>query len=286
MRTVTTIDEFRREVDRARLAGATVGFVPTMGFLHAGHMSLVERARGENGFVAVSIFVNPAQFAPTEDLDAYPRGPERDVAMLESAGVGVLFAPAVEEMYPEGFATTVEVTGELTEILCGASRAGHFKGVTTVVAKLFAVTAPCTAYFGQKDFQQLIVVKRMARDLDFAVTVVSCPTVREPDGLALSSRNAYLTEAQRAIAPALRWALAAAAQVVSEGEEDPRKVESVARAVLDDEPLWQVEYVQVRDAQTLGAVESIVGPVVIAGAGRLGKARLIDNVVVAPGTLG
>jgi pantoate--beta-alanine ligase len=282
MRTVTDPAALRALLREERRAGRTVGFVPTMGFLHEGHMSLVERARGENEVVVVSIFVNPTQFGPGEDYEAYPRDPDHDAALLDEAGADLLFIPSPEAMYPEGFATHVEVAG-LSDIMCGAFRPGHFRGVATVVAKLFSSVGPARAYFGEKDYQQLIVIKRMVADLDMPVEVVGCPTVREADALALSSRNVYLSAPERAMAPALHKALVAAADLVAQGESDPARVRDAALAILDAEPSWAVEYVEVRDAETLAAVERIERRVVIAAAGRLGKARLIDNVVVAPG---
>jgi pantoate--beta-alanine ligase len=281
METVTTVAELQRRLAAARRGGRTVGFVPTMGALHEGHLSLVRRAGAENDDVVVSVFVNPRQFGPGEDFERYPREPEHDAALLEGAGARYLFLPSVEEIYPPGFATTVSVDS-LAEMMCGLSRPGHFAGVATVVARLFGIVGECRAYFGEKDYQQLAIVKRMARDLALPVEVTACETVREPDGLAMSSRNVYLTDAQRAAAPALSRALEAAARAIREGEREPGSVRREALAVLDAEPLWTIEYVEVRDAETLADVGRVAAPVVIAAAGRLGKTRLIDNVVVAP----
>lgn len=281
MRTVTEPARLRALLDEERRAGRTVGFVPTMGFLHEGHMSLVQRACAENDVAVVSVFVNPTQFGPGEDYEAYPRDPDRDAAMLADAGIELLFAPTPGAMYPEGFCTDVEVQG-ISDIMCGASRPGHFRGVATVVAKLFGIAGPCRAYFGEKDYQQLAVIKRMAADLDMPVEVIGCPTVREPDGLAMSSRNVYLSAPERAMAPALHRSLVAAADLVARGETDPARVRGAVLAVLAAEPSWSIEYVDVRDAETLAGVDGIDREVVIAAAGRLGRARLIDNVVVAP----
>ncbi len=280
MRTVETIAGLRELTDAARAAGGTVGLVPTMGFFHAGHRSLMEHARAECDLVVVTSFVNPTQFGPNEDLSAYPHDPEGDTALAAAAGVDVLFVPGGEEMYPDGPPrTTVHVAG-LTEGLCGAARPTHFDGVTTVVTKLFSIVGPCRAYFGRKDFQQLAVVTRMAADLNLPVTVVGCPLVREADGLAMSSRNAYLTADERAAAPALHAALLAGADAVRAGERDAAGVASVVRDRIAQEPRLAPEYVEVRTAAELQPVASLTGPVVVAVAARLGRARLIDNVLL------
>jgi len=280
MRTVTTIDAVRDETAAARAPGGTVGLVPTMGYFHAGHRSLMDAARADCDLVVVSSFVNPTQFGPYEDLGAYPRDPERDAAIASAAGVDVMFAPTVEEMYPDGPPVTTVHVARLTQGLCGAARPTHFDGVTTVVAKLFSIVGPSRAYFGRKDFQQLAVVRRMAADLDLPVTVVGCPLVREPDGLALSSRNAYLTRAERAAAPVLYRALVAAADAVAAGEREATVVAEAVRSTVASEPAVALEYVEVRTTDGLEPVESIFGAVVVALAARLGRARLIDNVVV------
>lgn len=280
MRTVETIGGLRELTDAARAAGGTVGLVPTMGFFHAGHRSLMEHARAECDLVVVTSFVNPTQFGPNEDLSAYPHDPEGDTALAAAAGVDVLFVPGGEEMYPDGPPrTTVHVAG-LTEGLCGAARPTHFDGVTTVVTKLFSIVGPCRAYFGRKDFQQLAVVTRMAADLNLPVTVVGCPLVREADGLAMSSRNAYLTADERAAAPALHAALLAGADAVRAGERDAASVASVVRDRIAQEPRLAPEYVEVRTVAELVPVTSLTGPVVVAVAARLGRARLIDNVLL------
>ena len=262
---------------RATLADTTdVGFVPTMGALHDGHMSLVERARAESGTVAVSIFVNPLQFAAGEDLEAYPRDEERDLALCREAGVDVVFVPSVEEMYPEGRATKV-VVGRITDVLEGAARPGHFDGVATVVAKLFNIIGPARAYFGQKDAQQLAVLRRMVADLSFPLELVVCPTVREPEGLALSSRNAYLDEGQRTQALALHHALQEG-KLELEGTREPSAAEEKMWLSLSGADGVLPEYAAAVDPDDFGPAE---GPrVLLAVAARVGQARLIDNLLV------
>lgn len=262
-------------------AGGAVGFVPTMGYLHDGHRSLAAAARADarNRLVAASIFVNPLQFAPTEDLAAYPRDLERDLELLGAEGVDHVLHPSVEEMYPFGTPTLTTVTvASVSAGMEGASRPTHFAGVATVVAKLFAIAGPCRAYFGEKDWQQLAVVRRMAADLSFPVEVVGCPTVREADGLAMSSRNVYLDEAHRAAAPALHRALRAGVAAVDAGERDPAAVRAAMHAVLDPVPEADVDYLEVVDAATLQPVEPLTGELRLLGAARFGPARLIDNV--------
>jgi pantoate--beta-alanine ligase len=273
-----TIASFRAAL--APAAGA-VGFVPTMGYLHDGHRSLAEAARADdrNAVVAASIFVNPLQFAPTEDLAAYPRDLERDLEILGGAGVDHVLHPSVEEMYPFGTPTLTTVTVDrVSAPMEGASRPTHFAGVATVVAKLFAMTGPCRAYFGEKDWQQLAVVRRMAADLSFPVEVVGCPTVREPDGLAMSSRNVYLDEPHRAAAPALHRALQAGVAAVDGGVRDAAAVRAAMHGVLDPVAEAEVDYLEVVDAATLQTVDPLDGELRLLGAARFGKARLIDNV--------
>lgn len=277
------MSELRAELDAARRDGGTVGLVPTMGYLHDGHVSLMDAAVAENDVTVTTIFVNPLQFAPTEDLAAYPRDLAGDTARCEAAGVGLLFTPSVEEMYPVPIQTTVSVGG-ITETMEGASRPTHFAGVATVVAKLFALAGPCRAYFGEKDFQQLAVVRTMARDLSFPVEVVGCPTVREPDGLAMSSRNAYLTPEERAAAPVLHRALQAGADAVRAGERDPAVVRDVVAGLIEAEPLAELDYAAVVDATTLDVVDPLVGEVRLLTAARFGRARLLDNVGVTTPT--
>jgi len=280
VKTLTTISSVREYCDEARRNGARVGLVPTMGFFHAGHRSLMDAARVENDIVVVSLFVNPAQFGPTEDLASYPRDLEGDAALAAAAGVDVLFAPTVDEIYPKGASrTTVHVAG-LTEGMCGVSRPTHFDGVTTVVAKLFAIVGPCRAYFGRKDFQQLAVVRRMAADLNLPAEVVGCPLVREADGLARSSRNAYLAPDERAAAPQLSRALLEAASAIEAGERDPARVVERVRAIVGAQPLLQLEYVEIRGSEELESRDVLDGSFVIALAADVGRARLIDNVVV------
>jgi len=266
-----------------RLAGRTIGLVPTMGFLHEGHLSLLRAARERCGVVVMSLFVNPAQFGPGEDLESYPRDEARDAALAEAAGVDVIYAPAAEEIYPDGFATSIEVGGGLTDVLCGApERRGpdHFRGVATVVAKLLNAVAPDVAFFGQKDAQQALVIRRMARDLDFPVEIQVLPTVRESDGLALSSRNAYLDPEERQRATALHRALRAAEAVAESGEARTDAALGAARAELERAGI-EPEYLEARDAETLAPAESLNGrPVLVAVAARVGKARLIDNLVI------
>lgn len=279
-----TIASFRAAL--APAAGA-VGFVPTMGYLHDGHRSLAEAARADdrNVLVAASIFVNPLQFAPTEDLASYPRDLERDLDLLGAAGVDHVLHPPVEEMYPFGTPTLTTVTvADVSAPMEGASRPTHFAGVATVVAKLFAIVGPGRSYFGEKDWQQLAVVRRMAADLSFPMEVVGCPTVREPDGLAMSSRNVYLSPEHRAAAPALHRALQAGVAAVDGGERDPASVRAAMHAVLDPEALAEVDYLEVVDAATLQPVEPLTGALRLLGAARFGAARLIDNVGVRVGS--
>lgn len=256
-----------------------MGLVPTMGYLHEGHLSLVRRARAENGFVVLSIFVNPTQFGPGEDLERYPRDLERDLRLAEEAGVDLVFAPEAEGVYAPDHRTWVEVE-ELTEGLCGRSRPGHFRGVTTVVMKLFGICRPDRAYFGQKDAQQALVIRRMVRDLDLGVEVVVAPIVREPDGLALSSRNVYLSEEERRAAPVVWNALCDAEAAVRGGERDAEVVREQVRGRIEGAPGARVDYVDLVSTQTLQSVEGITGEVLLAVAVYFGKTRLIDNVII------
>ncbi|MGD0981382.1 MAG: pantoate--beta-alanine ligase [Solirubrobacteraceae bacterium] len=270
-----------RAAGRARADGELVGLVPTMGALHDGHLSLLQAARQQCDVVVMSLFVNPAQFAAGEDLESYPRDEAADAELARMAGVDLLFAPSVEEMYPPGFATSVIVRG-LSETLEGAERgAGHFEGVATVVTKLFNIVAPDVAFFGQKDAQQAVVIKRLVADLDMPVRIAVLPTVREADGLARSSRNAYLTADERAHAVGLSRALEQAATLIASGERDSSATATAARrelAAYEIEP----EYLDIVDPETLEAVAEIDRPVLIAVAAKVGRARLIDNVVVSP----
>jgi pantoate--beta-alanine ligase len=281
MKTVRTVADLRAELDPPRRAGRSIGLVPTMGAFHEGHLELIRRARAENEVVVVSLFVNPAQFGPSEDLDAYPRDEARDAAQAEGLGVDVLFAPAVEEVYPAGFATTVSVDG-LTEVLDGdPGQRGpeHFAGVTTVVTKLFNMAQPTAAYFGQKDAQQALVIKRLVRDLDIPVRIEVVPTVREPDGLAMSSRNAYLTEEERERALGLSRALDAANREVAAGRRDARSVLAAASGELEAAGIAP-EYLELRSADDLSPAQRVNGRTLLAVAARVGRARLIDNVIL------
>jgi len=252
-----------------------------MGYLHAGHLALVERARRENERLAVSLFVNPTQFGPTEDLARYPRDLDRDRGLLGAAGCDLLFVPTAAEMYPQGHATTVDV-GPLAARLEGERRPGHFRGVATVVLKLFGILQPRRAYFGQKDAQQLAVVRALVRDLDLPVEVIGCPTVREADGLALSSRNAYLSAEERRAAPVLHRALLAARERWAAGEHAAEALRSAMRRVLDAEPLARTDYVSVADPRTFAEFETLEGPALASLAVFLGRTRLIDNLVLDP----
>lgn len=274
-----TISEIRAALDEARGHGRRVGMVPTMGALHEGHLSLIRAARVEDQVVVVSIFVNPTQFGPSEDLAKYPRDLARDCRLAGDAGADLVFNPSVSEMYAEDHATWVEVEG-LTDGLCGRTRPGHFRGVCTVVAKLFAICQPDRAYFGEKDAQQLAVIKRMVRDLNMRVEIVPCPTIREPDGLAVSSRNVRLKPAQREQAPALYRALTAAQAAVAAGETDVAAIDSLIRTVLAQAPLGEVDYVEVVRADDLKPVTKMAGECLIALAVSFGDVRLIDNLRV------
>lgn len=279
MRTVTTIDEVRKALDGERARGRRVGFVPTMGYLHDGHASLIRRARDETDVVVVSIFVNPLQFGLHEDLDSYPRDLDRDAALAEASGADLLFAPPDAEMYPRPVLTTVSVA-EVSGPLEGAARPTHFAGVATVVAKLFAIVGPCAAYFGEKDFQQVAVVRRMVADLSLPVVVVASPTQREPDGLALSSRNTYLTADERAAAPVVYRALRAGAALVLAGERDAAAVRDHMAQIIEAEPLAELDYAAVVDADSFAVPDPLAGNLRLLAAVRLGRARLIDNVGV------
>lgn len=260
--------------------GKSVGLVPTMGYLHEGHLSLVREARRNNEIVVVSIFVNPTQFGPNEDLASYPRDFERDSSLLDEAGVDYIFAPEIHDMYSHGYATYVDVEGELTGRLCGASRPGHFRGVATVVSKLFNIVAPERAYFGIKDAQQVAVIRRMAMDLNFDLEIVACPIVREADGLALSSRNVYLSEAERVDALVLSQSLFMARDMIASGE---RSAEAIRRAIADRIGAVSsavIDYIEIVDAMTLAPVDVMSGKILIALAVKVGKPRLIDNLQI------
>ncbi|MFB7249257.1 pantoate--beta-alanine ligase [Microbacterium sp. NPDC056234] len=276
MKILRTIPEVRAAVRAARAEGRNVGLVPTMGAFHEGHLSLMREARAHNDLVVVSLFVNPTQFAAHEDLSTYPRDEARDAALAEAEGVDILFAPEPAEIYPDGFATTIHVAG-ITEVLDGASRGiHHFDGVATVVTKLFGIVRPDVAYFGQKDAQQVLVVRRVVRDLDLGVRIEACPIVREPDGLAMSSRNVYLDPAARAQATALSRALDAAHARHDAGERDAAAIRAAAADVLEEAGITP-EYLELRDAETLQPVADTTRDTLLAVAARVGAARLIDN---------
>ena len=274
---VRTVEEMKALSRRWRDEGKTIGFVPTMGYLHEGHLSLVRRAREENDRVVVSIFVNPTQFGPNEDYNRYPRDLDRDMKLLEPIGVDAVFYPSVEEMYPEGYRTYVEVVG-ITDKLCGASRPGHFRGVCTVCTKLFNIVMPHRAYFGKKDFQQYVVIKNMVRDLNMDIEIVPMPIVREPDGLAMSSRNTYLSPEERQAATCLYRSLKRAVELFESGERDASKIREEVVRVIEAEPLARIDYVEVVDPETFEPVERVEKGTLVALAVFVGPARLIDNV--------
>lgn len=279
------IAEARKLLDEARAEGKRVGFVPTMGALHDGHRALIRRAAAETDFVVVSIFVNPTQFGANEDLSTYPRTFAADLDACKDEGAHLVFHPDVDEIYPEPSRTTVNVNG-LTERLEGAFRPGHFAGVALVCAKLFNIVGPCAAYFGEKDAQQLRVVRRMVQDLSMPVEIVPCATVRDADGLALSSRNRYLTPDERTRALALPQALRTVAEAIRNGETDVRTLEAAGRDVLEAADLDAIDYLEVVDADTLEPVERVAGTVLVLGTVRLGSTRLLDNVLVRTKEMG
>jgi pantoate--beta-alanine ligase len=276
MMIVSTLEELH---SARSILDEPVGLVPTMGYLHEGHLSLVRRATEECASVVVSIFVNPTQFGPNEDLDAYPRDMERDLRLLESLGVALVWTPTPEIMYPSGYQTWVQVEA-LTEPLEGARRPGHFRGVATVVAKLFNGVLPARAYFGQKDAQQVAVIRRMSSDLNFPIEIVVCPTVREPDGLAMSSRNAYLDPAQRKAATVLYRALSAAEGAYEAGERSAERLRALMRETIEAEPLAEMQYVSCADHDTLQELDTVSGKALLSMAVFVGKTRLIDNFVL------
>ena len=281
MQVFDSINPFRTDLDAGRAGGASVGFVPTMGYLHAGHITLVQRAAAECDIVVVSIFVNPLQFAANEDLASYPRDLDRDLELVAGAGATHVFAPSVSEMYPTEVLTTVRVA-ELSDPMEGATRPTHFAGVATVVAKLFSVVGPCRAYFGEKDFQQLAVVRRMAADLSMPVEVVGCPTVREPDGLAMSSRNVYLDGDQRLAALVIHRALQAGAAAIVAGERSGTQVRNLMAGIISAEPTAVLDYVEVADPDTLAPVDDLAAgqELRLLAAAQVGRPRLLDNIGV------
>lgn len=279
MQIITSISEMRSLAEGFRKQGRTIGFVPTMGFLHAGHVSLMARARQECDVVVASIFVNPTQFGPSEDYDRYPRDEKGDRAACEAAGVDVLFMPTAADMYPEKPIVFVNVEG-ISEILEGAIRPGHFRGVATVVSKLFNMVKPHKAFFGQKDYQQCAVIKRMVKDLNMGVDVVTLPTVREGDGLAMSSRNSYLSADDRRKATAIHRALASAERLIKTGVRAPAKLKNAMQSVLDEEQGIVVDYIEIADPETLAPLSSAKDGMVLLVAVRVGGTRLIDNLVI------
>lgn len=276
MKVVHTIQEVRDFIKSQRAEGKSIGFVPTMGYLHEGHLSLMKRAREENDVVVASIFVNPMQFGPNEDLDSYPRDLDHDAKLCEEVGVSLIFNPEPEEMYAPDFTTFVDMNG-VTKELCGKSRPVHFRGVCTVVNKLFNIMTPDRAYFGQKDAQQLAVIKRMVRDLNMNIQIVGCPIVREEDGLARSSRNTYLSEAERKAALVLSRAVRLGEQMAKDGEKEAAKIEAAMREVIEAEPLAKIDYVSIVDAVSIEPIQQLQGEILGAIAVYIGKTRLIDN---------
>lgn len=279
MQIATTINEVRANVKAWKKEGFSVGFVPTMGYLHEGHGSLISRARKENDKVVVSIFVNPMQFGPGEDLESYPRDLDKDSAYCESLGADLIFHPEPEEMYTDGFCSYVDMS-VLTEELCGLSRPVHFRGVCTVVNKLFNIVQPDRAYFGQKDAQQLAIIKRMVQDLNMDLEIIGCPIVREEDGLAKSSRNTYLSEEERQAALVLSRAVKLGQELVAGGETDAKKIVSEMRALIEKEPLARIDYVKAVDGLTMQQIDTVKKPMLVALAVYIGKTRLIDNFIV------
>jgi len=279
MRVIQTLNEMRSYSLKMKARGKTLGFVPTMGALHEGHLSLIEEARQRADIVVVSIFINPLQFSPREDLARYPRDLKRDKKLLKNFDIDVLFLPRAQDLYPKGFSSYVEVEG-LSRIMCGKARPGHFRGVATVVAKLFNLVSPHYAFFGEKDFQQQVLIKRMVRDLDFPVEIIALPTVREFDGLAMSSRNKYLSPPERKAATILYKALSYAKKDIEDGEVNARKILLALRNLIGTEPLIKLEYAVMVDPKTLAEVKKIKKRALIALAARVGKARLIDNLLI------
>lgn len=278
---INTVNEIRHALKSERLKGKTIGFVPTMGYFHDGHLALMREAKKRADIAVVSLFVNPTQFGPNEDLDRYPRDLVRDKRLAANVGVDYMFAPTVEEMYPDGYATHVSVEG-ITEVLCGRSRPGHFQGVATVVAKLLNIVQPDVALFGEKDWQQLAVIKKMVRDLNIGVKIVGIPIVREKDGLAMSSRNTYLSPDERKAALVISRSLKLAQDMVDDGEADADSLTSNLRDTIGSEKLVELEYLEVVDPESLVGVKEINDKVLVAIAAKVGKTRLIDNAIIRP----
>lgn len=279
MRVIETISDMKAVIRSNKDLGKTIGLVPTMGYLHEGHLSLMKKSVEGNDFTVISIFVNPTQFGPNEDFEKYPRDIERDLRLAESVGVDVVFSPSVAEMYPDNYKTYVAVE-DITNVLCGLSRPGHFRGVTTVVNKLFNIVEPNKAYFGQKDAQQVVVLKKMVRDLNMNLEIVTCPIIRESDGLAMSSRNVYLNKDERLAALILSKSLFEVEEMIKQGEKSREKVVKYLKDRIKSEKLADIDYVEVVSTDGLGQVEKLEGSILVALAVRFGKTRLIDNIVV------
>ena len=279
MKIVKTVSEVRQQVKECKRAGLSVGLVPTMGFLHEGHKSLIERAAAENDKVVVSDFVNPTQFGAGEDLDSYPRDIERDAIICQDAGADLIFHPEADEMYKKGACTMVDMTGEITSELCGKTRPIHFRGVCTVVSKLFNIVCPDRAYFGQKDAQQLAVIKRMVCDLNFDIEIIGCPIIREEDGLAKSSRNTYLSDEERQAALVLSKAVILGKSMAESGEKDACKIVNEMKQLIEKEPMAKIDYVKAVNAETISPISEMNGSVLVAMAVYIGKTRLIDNFI-------
>lgn len=281
MKMVKTIQEMKEMALSHRAGGASIGLVPTMGYFHEGHLSLMQAARSENDIMVVSLFVNPIQFRPGEDLDRYPKDLNRDVELALDADVDILFLPKSSEIYPKGFCTRISVQG-LSDRLCGESRPGHFQGVSTIVAKLFHIVQPNRAYFGLKDFQQTAVIRRMVEDLNFDMDIITLPTVRDKDGLAMSSRNSYLSAEERTSARSLKESLDLAVRQITEGERSADRIRTIIRERIAREKLACIDYVSVSNPESLQEVSVLKGEVLVALAVFVGRTRLIDNVLVRP----
>ncbi|MCU0644574.1 MAG: pantoate--beta-alanine ligase [bacterium] len=279
MKIIVSVSDMHKQADRLRREGKIIGFVPTMGYLHEGHLSLIREAKKHSDIIVMSIFVNPTQFGPGEDFKDYPRDFDRDAMLAESAGCDIIFHPNVQEIYPENHKTYVEVE-QITKVLCGASRPTHFRGVTTIVAKLFNIIKPHVAVFGQKDAQQAIVIKRMVQDLNFDLKILVAPIMREPDGLAMSSRNIYLTPEQRKEAAILYQSLMQAKQMIEQGERNADQIKAQIRSMIEQQPDAKIDYIEIVDTTNLNPVQQLEGEVLIALAVKIGKPRLIDNVFV------
>ncbi len=280
MQTFTTVNEMQNWCMEQKRGGRTIGLVPTMGYLHQGHLALVREARRNSDIVVVSIFVNPIQFGVGEDFEDYPRDLEKDRALLEQEAVDAIFAPSVKEMYPAGYSSFVEITGEISEKLCAQSRPGHFRGVTTVVTKLFHICMPDIAFFGQKDAQQVMILEKMVRELNFPLTIMRVPIIREEDGLALSSRNVYLTQELRTQALVLNRSLQAARELIESGERNAAQVKKLLKDTINSSPEANIVYAEIYDADNLADVDEIKNRVLIALAVKFGTTRLIDNLIV------